>query len=317
MSRPLRVNFEGAYYHVMNRGRGKERIFYDEKDHKRFLTILAESCEIFHVEVVAYCLMGNHYHLLIHTPDANLSQFMRQVNGVYTQVYNRRYKKDGTLFKGRYKAIVVQEEFYIIRVVRYIHKNPVKAGLVRKEEDYKYSSHADYLGNRGESWLKYRRCFQKVWGQGRAGIEKYKQYMQQDDDKELEEYYKSKKRAAILGEENYIDMIKEKYIHKQRYYGEIPERRRIENEKVVKELERQLIKKFKINPGDLRSSLRGRDNTARMMGINLSRELTGMKHREIAERFGIGSVRSVGKYCERFKQRLDDDRGLSRIYQKN
>ena len=129
MVRQIRILFEGAYYHVLNRGQGKRDIFLDDNDYKTFLRIIKETCELHEVTIVSYCLMPNHYHLLVHTPHANLPDFMRQLNGVYTQNFNRRYKHDGPLFKGRYKAIVVQEGSYLLQLIRYFHNNQLEVLL--------------------------------------------------------------------------------------------------------------------------------------------------------------------------------------------
>ena len=103
MARPLRIEYAGAWYHVMNRGRRQDNIFSDRKDFEAFLVTLQEASEIFNFKVAAYCLMTNHYHLLVQTPNGNLSRAMRQINGVYTQRYNRRHRVDGQLFRGRYE----------------------------------------------------------------------------------------------------------------------------------------------------------------------------------------------------------------------
>ena len=127
MSRPQRILYENAYYHVMNRGAGRRQIFHGREDREIFLQTLGEACHQFHVEIHAYCLMGNHYHLLIKTPQANLSRAMRHINGVYTQRYNRLNKTDGSLFRGRYKAILVDSDAYLLHLSKYIHLNPLSA----------------------------------------------------------------------------------------------------------------------------------------------------------------------------------------------
>ncbi len=106
MSRPLRIEFPGAWYHVMNRGRRSEIIFFDKEDYSRFLDLLIEISEIWNANVAAYCLMPNHYHILLQTPDGNISRCMRHLNGLYTQQYNRMHGFDGQLFRGRYKSIL-------------------------------------------------------------------------------------------------------------------------------------------------------------------------------------------------------------------
>ena len=137
MTRPLRIMYPNAWYHVMNRGRRGEQVFKSKDDYECFIAILHEALELFALRVSAYCLMQNHYQLLVQTPGANLDRCMRHINGVYTQRYNSAHGLDGPLFRGRYKAIVVGEDSYLLQLVRYIHRNPVRAGIVEKPEQYR------------------------------------------------------------------------------------------------------------------------------------------------------------------------------------
>ncbi|MBI2345609.1 MAG: transposase [Deltaproteobacteria bacterium] len=149
MARPLRIQYPGAWYHVMNRGGGRRQVFQNDHDYLAFLTLLNEASQMWKMEVHAYCLMPNHYHLLLHTPLANLSRMMRHINGVYTQRFNLRWQRDAHLFRGRYKAILVEDEGYLDELTRYIHLNPVKAKLVEVPEQYRWSSYPYYLGRGG------------------------------------------------------------------------------------------------------------------------------------------------------------------------
>lgn len=146
MSRPLRIEFPGAVYHVTSRGDRREAIFADDKDRVRFLGVLALALERFEAQVLAYCLMGNHYHLVVRTAQANLSRLMRHVNGVYTQDFNRRHEQVGHLFQGRFKAIVVDSDAYLLRLCAYVELNPVRARLVTRAEDWPWSSCRVHLG---------------------------------------------------------------------------------------------------------------------------------------------------------------------------
>ena len=146
MSRPLRIEYAGALYHVTSRGDGQEDIFLDDGDRGLFLEVLAEAVERFNWTVHAYCLMGNHYHLLLETPDGNLSKGMRQLNGVYTQRFNRKHERVGHVFQGRYKAIIVQKESYLLELARYIVLNPVRARMVRSAKDWPWSSYRASAG---------------------------------------------------------------------------------------------------------------------------------------------------------------------------
>ena len=146
MARPLRIEFPGAVYHVTSRGNARADIFEDDNDRHLFLSILGQTAKRFNWFCHAYCLMGNHYHLLIETPEGNLSAGMRHLNGVYTQAYNRIHHKDGHVFKGRFKAVLVEKESHLLELCRYVVLNPVSAHMVERAEQYRWSSYLPTLG---------------------------------------------------------------------------------------------------------------------------------------------------------------------------
>lgn len=146
MSRPLRIEFSGAVYHVTSRGDRREDIFLDTDDRRLFLSILGHAMERFDAQTLAYCLMGNHYHLVLHTRKANLSRLMRHVNGVYTQDFNRRRGLKGHLLQGRFKAILVDRDAYLLALCRYVERNPVAAMIVKSPGDWEWSSYRAHVG---------------------------------------------------------------------------------------------------------------------------------------------------------------------------
>jgi putative transposase len=146
MSRPLRTEFSGAVHHVTSRGDRREMIYRDDEDRARHLAVMAQAMDRFDAQALAYCLMGNHYHLVLHTRQANLSRLMRHVNGVYTQTFNRRHGLVGHLFQGRFKAILVDPEAYLLALCRYVERNPVAAKMVDKPEDWPWSSGRAHTG---------------------------------------------------------------------------------------------------------------------------------------------------------------------------
>lgn len=148
MARPLRITYENALYHVINRGHRREAIFSDDRDREEFLNRLAVVQVRFNLVVHGYCLMENHYHLLISTPDANLSRALHTLNSSYVSWYRARHQLIGSLFQGRFKSVLVEQERYLATVSAYIHLNPVRAGLVNRPEDWCWSSMADYLGKK-------------------------------------------------------------------------------------------------------------------------------------------------------------------------
>lgn len=146
MSRPLRIEFSGALYHVTSRGNARGAIYFDDTDRRRFLELLGEVCNDYNWACHAYCLMDNHYHLLLETGDATLSKGMRQLNGVYTQYFNRTHRRVGHLYQGRYKAILVEEDAYLLELSRYIVLNPVRARMVRIASEWPWSSYHTTAG---------------------------------------------------------------------------------------------------------------------------------------------------------------------------
>ena len=154
MSRPLRIEFPGAVYHVTSRGDRREDIFIDDEDRHGLLQVVAQALSRFDAEALAYCLMSNHYHFVLHTRQANLSLLMRHINGVYTQAFNRRHDKVGHLFQGRFKAILVDRDAYLLELCRYVDLNPVRARMVRKPGAWAWSSYRAHVGQAiAPDWL--------------------------------------------------------------------------------------------------------------------------------------------------------------------
>lgn len=178
MARPLRIEFAGALYHITSRGDRREDIYFDELDRKRWLEILGEACERFNWTVHAYCQMTNHYHLLVETFDGNLSRGMRHLNGQYTQSVNRRYGLVGHLFQGRYKAILVQQEEYLLELSRYVVLNPVRAGMVKRPEQWRWSSYPAHTGAlKSPVWLDNDWLLSQFAKRRSTAISRYKQFV--------------------------------------------------------------------------------------------------------------------------------------------
>ena len=185
MARPLRIEFPGALYHVTSRGNAKEPIFIDDEDRGRFFDTLSVVVERFEWLCHAYCLMTNHYHLLIETPNGNLSRGMRELNGVYTQGFNQRYRRVGHLFQGRYKAILVEKNHHLLSLCRYVVLNPVRIGLVKRPEQWKWSSYRGTIGLvKKPSFLTDDWMLSQFDGRKRIAREKYRRFVMEGIDEE-------------------------------------------------------------------------------------------------------------------------------------
>jgi len=207
MARPLRIEFPGALYHVTSRGDTKAKIYFDDDDRKQFLNTLGEVCTRFNWVIHAYCLMDNHYHLLLETPDSNLSLGMRQLNGVYTQRFNRTHDRVGHVYQGRFKAIIVQKETYLMALSRYIVLNPVRAKMVRNARQWPWSSYRATIGlvlPRGglnTAWLLSGFAKRKS-----TAIERYKQFV--SEGKNQPSPWEALSNQIFLGNEEFITEVK-------------------------------------------------------------------------------------------------------------
>lgn len=154
MARPLRIEYIGALYHIAARGNEKNPIYKEEGDYEKFLKVLSELPQRYGVIIHGYILMVNHYHLLIETPKGNITKVMHYLNAAYSGYFNKKYKRVGHLFQGRYKGLLIEKERYLFSVSRYIHLNPVRALIVRRPEEHKWSSYPEYIGrSKGNGWL--------------------------------------------------------------------------------------------------------------------------------------------------------------------
>ena len=204
MARPLRIEFAGALYHVTSRGDGQEDIYLDDKDREIYLEVLADAQHRFNWTIHAYCLMSNHYHLLIETPDSNLAKGMRHLNGVYTQRFNRHHKRVGHVFQGRYKAILVQKDSYLLELSRYIVLNPVRAEMVRSAKDWPWSSYRATAGLVDEDkWLTTNWILAAFSRKKRDAVQQYRAFVTKG--RNQPKPWEDLKNQIYLGDDNFVD----------------------------------------------------------------------------------------------------------------
>ena len=305
MPRPTRIQYEGAFYHVMNRGRARQTIFHGTAYYSAFLQTLKEAHERFDAEIHAYCLMGNHYHLLIGTPRANLDRIMRHINGVYTQRYNRLKRTDGPLFRGRYKSILVDEEAYLLQVGRYIHRNPAEVkGATDKELDkFTWSSYLAYT-NRATApdWLS-RGLTYRMLGQ-RNRYAGYRAYVEQGNEEQLLQFYSKGNLAGVLGGKTFRDDIKERE-SELRVSGDLSEA--LSERPDMKQIVSAVARVFKTTQVEIVKNERGRDpqiTVARQLAIYCCQQIGDQSLREIAEKFNYTNLGSVSGAIAATKRRL-------------
>jgi REP element-mobilizing transposase RayT len=209
MARPLRIEYRGALYHVTSRGDRQETIFDDDQDRRAFLNILGEVILRYRWRCHAYCLMGNHYHLMIETPEANLTKGMRQLNGVFTQWSNRRHNRSGHLFQGRYKAILVDREPYFLELARYIVLNPVRAGMVKHPRQWAWSSYGAMIGKFAPpAWLTLDDLLAEFGNRRAQARRKYEEFVLEGTGAET--IWKDLKGQIYLGDDDFVEQMQKK-----------------------------------------------------------------------------------------------------------
>ena len=224
MARPLRIEYPGAVYHITSRGNEKKLIFKDERDREIFLDTLSQVDKRYNWLCHAYCLMNNHYHLIIETPDGNLSAGMRQLNGVYTQAFNRQHNRVGHLFQGRYKGILIQKDSHLLEVCRYVVLNPVRAKAVKKPEQWRWSSYQATAGiEKPHPCLSTEWILNQFGSTGRISGKAYRKFV--EDGIKQESIWEAVRAQSILGEEEFTATLTD-YLRGKKDIAELPKSQR-------------------------------------------------------------------------------------------
>jgi putative transposase len=306
MSRPLRIEYPGAWYHVMNRGRRGEDIFTEKNDYRLFLEVVQESAELFNIKIAAYCLMPNHYHLLVHTPEGNLSRCMRQINGIYAQRFNRFHQYDGQLFRGRYKSILVEIDSYLLQLLRYIHKNPLRAGLCDDLNDYEWSSHRGYLSDAKRwDWLYKEFPLSLFTKDLKESRREYRKFVGEDEGGEINQIFQKKKLPSILGKEDFVYWVKTRFFESKMHI-EVPDSKLLAPDK--ERIQELVCRTYGITKGELVKSKRGTFNEPRGVAIYLTRVIRNDGLMDICKDYNLKKYSSASTVVENIKKKLLKDR---------
>lgn len=308
MARALRIEYEGAFYHITSRGNERKKIFFSRADYDRFQTYLQEAADKFGYVLHCYVLMSNHYHLLIETPNANLSKLMHFINGSYTNYINRRRGRIGHLFQGRYKAIVVDRDSYLLELSRYVHLNPVRAGMTEKPEGYPYSSYRSFISKKSEG-IVHRDL---IWGMmsrnKRSAPQIYRSFVEGAMADNPESPLKGVYGGAILGRKSFIREVLQRLKEADLNRKDIAYRRELHDLPGVEEIMDKISRHMGLSAKDMKS----RKGDQRNMTIYLLKRHTEMTNRQIGELFGELSVSAVAKVHERFSEKVEQNRPLKK-----
>ncbi len=232
MARPLRLELAGGLYHVTSRGDRCEDIYDDDEDREKWLELFGKVCNRFNWRCHAYCLMDNHYHIIVETAEANLSKGMRQLNGVYTQYHNRKHDQVGHVFQGRFKGILVEQDAYLLELARYVVLNPLRANMIKDMNAWKWSSYHFMTGQSPNvSWLETDWILGQFSKQRKRAIEHYINFVREGVG--LPSIWIELKNQIFLASESFVNK-KQKLISKKQMLNEVP---KLQKRKIPKSLD--------------------------------------------------------------------------------
>ncbi|MCX6340125.1 MAG: transposase [Candidatus Aureabacteria bacterium] len=323
MARSLRIEYSNAWYHVTSRGNEGVVIFRDDNDRKHFLQVLTESLKLFKVQLHCYVLMTNHFHFLLKTLEANLSRFMQRFSTAYTTYFNLRHQRHGHLYQGRFKAILVDADEYLLQLSRYIHLNPVRLAKYKyfpPEEKAKVLKNYQWSSLCGYIRLKYRDDFMQygevlgyMGGDDKKGRERYWQFVWEGLEKELLSPLKETKANAILGSDNFISWANENFVaHRAPNPRDYTHLKSINRAVPIEEIAAEVAKEYGVRADDIIKS-RSKSREARQVLLEISHRLNLRKKnlREMGIELGGISGEAITKIHNRIKNRIKIDEVLS------
>ncbi len=302
MARPLRIEYPGAFYHVTSRGNEQKAIFKSKKDREQFLHYLETATERYAAIIHTYCLMDNHYHLLVETAKGNLSQIMRHINGAYTTYFNVKRKRAGHLFQGRYKAILVEADEYAKELSRYIHLNPVRAGIVDKPEEFIWSSHSSYIGKKRKlEWLQTDFILGYFDKKVSSAKKKYQQFVVDSIGSEEKSPFEGTIASTLLGSPGFIREITGKFLEGKEKDRNIPALREINRGPAIERIFKA-ISQVICDDAEMRKK----------MSLYLCHRYSGAKLKEIGEYFDMKDA-AVSQASRRFAHQVGKDKALRKM----
>ena len=327
MARPIRIEYEGAVYHVTIRGNERKALFQTDADRERFVQALADSLERYSVRLYLYCLMSNHTHFVLETPCGNLSRFMQRFQTAYTVYYNKRHRRSGHLMQGRFGASIVEEDRYILKLSRYVHLNPVfiranksksiteRTAILRR---YRWSSYLGYIGkSKREDFVDYGPVLAMMEGSKRTVKSQYRRFVEAgilDIDSAV--IYAKQRSPLCIGSDDSVERIRERYhalVDRRKRNEDISFGRQVFGVKQDTVLS-VVCRVFSVN----RSALyqRTHTNIVRSMAAKCLCQWSGCTQHEVGEILKIGNCSSVSKRLKQLHKLLQTDNQVKRLQSK-
>jgi putative transposase len=303
MSRPLRLEFPGAFYHITSRGNERRTVFYSRPDRERFYGYLEAAADRYGSVIHAFCLMSNHYHLLLETPNGNLSHILQYLNGSYTTYFNVKRKRSGHLFQGRFKSILIEADSYAIELSRYIHRNPVRVGMVDAPDHYEWSSYRAYIGLSAKPrWLSTDMILAQFGSQDPQG--RYRVFVDAPGEDDDVSPLDTTVGGILLGTEEFISTISEEVTTERKPDRAVPAMRSLSHHPAIDEIVRVVA-----DLGPEQAQL------ARKMTLYICHRYSGMSLKVIGSHFGIGDS-AVHQASKRLMAEARSDEKLRQILNK-
>ena len=306
MARPLRIEYPGALYHITDRGNERKAVFRDDVDRRKLMKYVAEAVEKFNLSIHAFCLMENHYHFEIETPRGNLSQAMHWLKTAYAVYFNKRHSRSGHLFQGRFLAALVEKEAHLMALTRYIHLNPVRAGMVERPEDHFWSSYREYIrtGQRWE-WLEIGWTLDQFGGTNSSGRRSYRRFVEEGIVERSPDPMEESKGSILLGSDRFVEWVQEHILNQREDPSAVSVKREIRNIE-VDEIVKYVGKIMNVSEQITRS--RGHHgNDARDLSVYLAYTYCDLTNVMIGKEFGEISGANVTYIRKKVKNRLKRD----------
>jgi len=286
MARPLRVEYAGAHYHVINRGNNHENVFLNDRDREKFIEYLEKAGERYSIVIHTYCLMDNHFHLLVETPEPNLSAAMQWINVSYATYFNRKRNRHGHLFQGRFKTILVDADEYLKHLSRYIHLNPVRAKMVSAPAQYKWSSYRFYIGRRKAPEYIETDWILSGFGKNiREARKNYQEFVEGIEIDAIENPSKQVTEGFVLGDTNFVKWVKDNFLSNRKDNKEIPQLKKLNPRVNPDDVVEAVCREFGCSKEQI--IIKGKKkNKSREVAIHIARDLSGLSCVDLGRYFG-------------------------------
>jgi REP element-mobilizing transposase RayT len=305
MSRALRIEYPGAVYHVICRGNNRQAIFRDDQDRKRYLEKLSMYCQVKKIDLLAYCLMSNHVHVLLETAEGNLSKMMQALQTSYTLSFNRRHGRSGHVFEQRYKAMLVDKDNYLIQVSRYIHLNPVEAKLAERPQDYRWSSYSSYLKGKGIAGSKVGAVLDYFTGSKWRQIEQYREFVEGGRGEKVNNPVPEVRKQIYIGDEEFEEAAQRQL---QRASG-----------REIRPTLKRIVEAVRELTGKNEAEIRGRQRDeeikrSRELVCYLGRRRGELSLDELRRYLQVRELSTVSHAVKRAETRLDKEEDFRRLH---